>query len=281
MRIAKTLSLIPLVALFFGAAGSLVYCAPTTTTGDSDAATCDPDSGTNCPCDMATYKTSDCYSGPKGTNGKGICKAGKRSCVNGLLTACVGEVLPKTEVCNLADDDCNGSADDLPDFKDVPPIAYCTSPACSPTWVDAGIECYSPDKQGICGAGRKACAPTPSGGQPTGCEPYAGIQPQPEECNGLDDDCNGEVDDGLTYGACLLGGQQGICREGEEQCVNGAHKCVKVNSPQTEICNGKDDDCDGEIDKAGLCGSGQKCCHDFGSEFGSCTSNTVGWDECK
>ena len=277
----RAITAVPFAVLGALAVVLLTYCAPETSEGDPDAAVCDPATGTNCPCDPATYKTSDCYTGPKGTNGKGICKTGKRSCANGLVTACVGEVLPKDEICNLADDDCNGLTDDVPELKDVPPIAFCNSPACSPKFADAGIECFSSEKQGICGAGKKTCVATPGGGKPTGCLPFSNIQPVPEECNGFDDDCNGQVDDGLSYGACVLGGQQGICREGEEQCVNGTHKCVKVNTPQQEVCNGKDDDCDGEIDKAGLCTGGALCCHDFGYEFGTCTTFTSAYDECK
>ncbi len=277
----RSLVYVPVAALAVGLVAALSYCAPTTTEGDPDAAVCDPVTGTNCPCDQATYKPADCYTGPKGTNGKGICKAGKRSCVNGIVTDCIGQVVPEAEVCNLADDDCNGKTDDVPELQAVPPIAFCNSPACDPKFTDAGIECFSSEKQGICGAGEKVCAASPSGGKPTGCQPFANIQPVPEECNGFDDDCNGEVEDGLTYGPCLLGGQQGICREGEEQCVAGAHKCVKVNSAQTEVCNGKDDDCDGEVDKAGLCTGGALCCRDFSAEFGTCTTFTSGWDECK
>ncbi len=193
---AHTKSFAALALGLLAAGAMLIHCAPETSTGgDPDAAVCDKATGTNCPCDPATYKPSDCYEGPKGTNGKGICKAGKKTCTNGLITACVGQVLPKTEVCNLADDDCDGTADNLAEFANVKPVAFCNSPACSPTWTDAGIECYSADKKGICAAGRKACAPSLTGGQPNGCEAFPGIRPAPEVCNGVDDDCNGLIDD--------------------------------------------------------------------------------------
>src|SRR5689334_4001756 len=143
LRALRPLAYVPLAAAAILGAGFLTYCTPETTTGDTDAAVCDPDSGANCPCDPS-FKTVECYTGPKGTNGKGICKTGKRSCVNGLLTACVGEVLPKEEVCNLADDDCNGKADDVAELANIQPIANCNSPACSPGFVDAGIECFDP-----------------------------------------------------------------------------------------------------------------------------------------
>ncbi|MFO0587288.1 MAG: nucleotide-binding protein [Polyangiaceae bacterium] len=55
----------------------------------------------------------ECYSGPAGTNGKGICAAGTQVC-NAEGTgygACNGEVLPKTEDCATPqDEDCDGLA---------------------------------------------------------------------------------------------------------------------------------------------------------------------------
>ncbi len=70
--------------------------------------------------DMCTVgETMECYSGPKGTAGVGLCKAGKKACVlDGNNRAvwsdeCEGEVLPDYNyVCDkddpLRDSDCNG-----------------------------------------------------------------------------------------------------------------------------------------------------------------------------
>lgn len=257
--------------------GTLMYCSPSTTTGgDPDAGVCEPDAGgAYCPCDPNTYKPSDCYTGPVGTNGKGICKAGKRTCNAGVLSACVGEVLPKEETCNYADDDCNGVADDLPELAGADPIAYCNSPACDPTFRDAGIFCFSGDL-GICGAGRKTCAPGAAQGMPTGCQSFikAGV---PEECNGVDDDCNGSVDDGLlgTMGACDVPGKKGECAKGESDCVNGVVGCAQQVYPATETCNGKDDNCDGIIDNVGSCSvAGEKCCRDINSSYAYCEDSS-------
>jgi hypothetical protein len=54
-----------------------------------------------------------CYSGPAGTDGKGICKAGTRTCdATGQWGSCTGEILPTAEICgNGLDDDCDGVAD--------------------------------------------------------------------------------------------------------------------------------------------------------------------------
>jgi hypothetical protein len=61
--------------------------------------------------------TTNCYSGPAGTQGVGACVAGVRVCnatVPGMSSfgACMGEVVPTTETCNGRDDDCDGTVDD-------------------------------------------------------------------------------------------------------------------------------------------------------------------------
>ena len=69
--------------------------------------------------------------------------------------------------------------------------------------------------------------------------------PAAESCNGLDDDCNGTPDDGVT-GSCPITNQFGTC-QGTVLCIGGTPKCDGT-PPQAELCNGGDDDCDGSID---------------------------------
>ncbi len=255
-----------------------------------DAAVCDPDSSdtVGCPCDPGTFIPSDCYTGPAGTNGKGICLTGKRSCnPDGTFSACVGEVTPQVEICNYADDDCNGIVDDVKELVEASVLFTCQSPACDPNFTDAAITCWGPDL-GICGAGVKSCQGTPTGGKPTGCNEYlhAGV---PEICNGLDDDCNGLIDDGLNAeGACTFPANThwpadsslldttnsnvvlGQCLNGQMQCVDSnctEHYCADAGDqcypspPVAETCNGLDDDCNGIVDDH-ACASGPNkwCC---------------------
>ncbi|HSQ62934.1 MAG TPA: hypothetical protein VLM85_06950, partial [Polyangiaceae bacterium] len=94
---SKLVALSTVFSLVALGAGMAVYgaaCSPSAPP-QPDGGVCDPDSGTNCPCNPNTYKTADCYTGPAGTNGKGICKTGTRSCVAGKLTECAGEVTPQ------------------------------------------------------------------------------------------------------------------------------------------------------------------------------------------
>lgn len=55
--------------------------------------------------------TQDCYAGPNGTKGIGICKGGIQTCQqDGTWGVCEGDVLPGTETCATDDDeDCNGT----------------------------------------------------------------------------------------------------------------------------------------------------------------------------
>ncbi len=71
----------------------------------------------------------------------------------------------------------------------------------------------------------------------------------PEECNGLDDDCDEEIDEDLTR-SC--GTDVGTCTAGTETCVNETWTGCTGTSPGTEtgMCDGIDSDCDGKTDES-------------------------------
>jgi hypothetical protein len=81
-----------------------------------------------------------------------------------------------------------------------------------------------------------------------------------EVCNGLDDDCDGVVDEACADGCTA----DGDCDDGDgstvDTCVDGV--CHHdVTACVAEICNGVDDDCDGVVDEdcAGGCAGADDC----------------------
>lgn len=84
--------------------------------------------------------------------------------------------------------------------------------------------------------------------------------PSPEVCDGFDNDCNREVDDGNPGGGARCDtGLDGVCAIGEMTCQRGEFVCLTLGTPSEEICNEIDDNCDGRIDegvqnRCGACG---------------------------
>jgi MYXO-CTERM domain-containing protein len=89
-----------------------------------------------------------------------------------------------------------------------------------------------------------------------------------EVCNGLDDDCDGATDEGLTK-VC-----QAACGAGESMCADGVWGPCPVPEPQPESCNGADDNCDGEVDEGLI----QDCSTACGTGFATCEDG--GWVDC-
>ncbi|MCK6575676.1 hypothetical protein L6V77_31865 [Myxococcota bacterium] len=187
-----------------------------------------------------------CYDGPAGTEDRGPCRGGTATCEGGVFGACTGQVLPAAEVCNGADDDCDGTPDDVAG-------AACQ---CLPGMTQA---CYGGPAgtagRGVCRGGTQTCLADGTGFGPCQGE----VLPQLEICNGLDDDCNGALDDPPGAGRGCESGVGACARPGVLTCdpVLGLLVCSAVPGvPAVESCNGVDDDCDGRLDDvAGLGGA--------------------------
>jgi Putative metal-binding motif len=176
---------------------------------------------------------------------QGVCQAGTTQCINGTIQ-CVSNTQASPEICDGLDNNCNGTVDE-------------GNPG-------GGQPCQTGLK-GICAAGTTECV-----NGAIVCE--ENVSPGPEVCNGLDDDCDGQVDDNLTDvgGACDTG-KQGVCAAGTYACQGGQKVCNQTTQPSSEVCDGKDNDCNGTIDdpgavnglpcqtgQAGVCNAGTTLC---------------------
>jgi len=109
-----------------------------------------------------------------------------------------------------------------------------------------------------------ACKPGAAGSCTTSCGSqgtrdcqkacaWGTCKPPKESCNGKDDDCDGARDNGF---GCIAGARRGCATHcgstGNQTCQTGT--CTWGACQVTaEVCNGKDDDCDGKVDEDGVC----------------------------
>jgi hypothetical protein len=166
--------------------------------------------------------------------GPGVCGAGTVVCSPLTLAATCSTLVDGTtslagpERCNGLDDNCNGFTDE--DFA-------------------LGQDCAA--GLGACArAGHRIC--NPEGG--TRCDVDPGL-PESERCGDrIDNDCDGDIDEGFPVGEnCWVG--LGACRAvGKLRCAEDALSVTCMASPgpaTTEACgDGIDNDCDGTLDEA-------------------------------
>ena len=189
-------------------------------------------------CQCNDGATQECYSGPADTVGVGTCVKGSQTCANGAWGACAGEVVPADETCNLKDDDCDGTVDDMG-------VTMCGIGGCA-AMVDTCVN-------GVL----QQCVPG---------------MPAVEVCDGIDNNCNQIVDEtDPALNQVCDSGLLGQCKNGKQTCAMGVLTCAPDKTPVMETCNGIDDDCDGVVDN-NIPGTGGGC--DTGAQ-GVCKSGTI------
>ncbi len=202
----------------------------------------------------ASGEQRTCYSAAPSTLNIGECRAGLELCTNGRWGSCSGQMVPSAENCDGKDNDCNGMIDDA-----------VVRPCFTGNAVNRGV--------GGCKDGTQTC----SNGLWGAC--VGQVLPVVETCDGKDNDCNGQVDDGIRSTSCNVQQAMGLCAVGALQCTQGVPVCVSLHTPQPESCNKQDDDCDGSIDEGLSCVPSclifQPSSVDFGSVQVNCSSHNV------
>ena len=197
------------------------------------------------------------------------CGDGYETCVDGNWVSCNAPPV-FDEICDGLDNNCNGQIDEglqcVCTIQDVGAFFPCQE---SPLLCGQGYktcECLDPSCQTIVTTECYAIChwmAVPPGSDPN-CDSLVGMALQQEKCNNFDDNCNQIIDEDL-FAPCYTGPEGtvgvGICVPGEMTCDAGSWGntndntglftpgyCKDEVTPQTEICDGVDNDCDGITD---------------------------------
>jgi hypothetical protein len=138
--------------------------------------------------------------------------------------------------CDGSDNDCDGQTD-----EDVT--------------VPADVKCST---DGVCGEVAVAVVPACAGGKWT-CDytKVPGYREAEDLCDADDNDCNGQTDETWPdLGKDCEAGKGECVAQGKWVCTadaTGAECDAEPGTPSEEVCDGLDNNCDGQTDEGGIC----------------------------
>ncbi|MBI5501681.1 MAG: putative metal-binding motif-containing protein [Deltaproteobacteria bacterium] len=152
------------------------------------------------------------------------------------------------ELCNSADDDCDGLTDEDFDVDFDPANCGACGTVCA-VRDHATAACVLGTCDVQCAAGWSDLDGNPVNGCEAECVPVS--VPNEARCDGVDDDCDGAADEDFAGTPC----GEGLCRR-SSVCWRGVESACTPRTPPASVdvtCDGLDDDCDGVTDDDGSC----------------------------